>query len=149
MAGRDSEATERTLASAGVARKRAPGGAVRTERFVMSASRPDGERQPDRDVARIVEDVVGCKWSLAVLARVREGVRRPGALEHSLPGLSTKVLNERLRKLVRYGILERTAYAEVPPRVEYALTPFGRRFARLLDDIEALQREVDSERPRR
>lgn len=96
-------------------------------------------------VARMVEDIVGCKWSLAVLARVRDGVRRPGALEHSLPGLSTKVLNERLRKLQRYGILARTAYAELPPRVEYALTPFGEQFARLLDDIDALQREVDAQ----
>lgn len=100
-------------------------------------------------VARMVEDIVGCKWSLAVLARVRDGVRRPGALEHSLPGLSTKVLNERLRKLQRYGILARTAYAELPPRVEYALTPFGERFARLLDGIDALQREVDAKGPPR
>ena len=103
------------------------------------------EPQPAVSVARIVEDVVGCKWSLAVLARVREGVRRPGALEHSLPGLSTKVLNERLRKLQRYGILSRTAYAEIPPRVEYALTPFGERFARLIDDVAALQREIDAD----
>ena len=88
--------------------------------------------------ARMVEDVVGCKWSLAVLERVRQGVHRPGALEASLPGLSTKVLNERLRKLVRYGILERTAFAEIPPRVEYTLTDFGRRFAAVLDDIAAL-----------
>jgi DNA-binding HxlR family transcriptional regulator len=104
----------------------------------------NGEAPADAPVARMVEDIVGCKWSLAVLARVRAGVRRPGALEHSVPGLSTKVLNERLRKLVRYGILARTAYPEVPPRVEYALTPFGERFARLLDDIDALQREVDT-----
>jgi DNA-binding HxlR family transcriptional regulator len=103
-----------------------------------------GNVPADAPVARMVEDIVGCKWSLAVLARVRAGVRRPGALEHSVPGLSTKVLNERLRKLVRYGILARTAYAEVPPRVEYALTPFGERFAQLLDDIDALQREVDA-----
>jgi DNA-binding HxlR family transcriptional regulator len=109
---------------------------------VSSTNRAATDDARENDVARIVEDVVGCKWSLAVLARVREGVQRPGALEHSLPGLSTKVLNERLRKLVRYGILARTAYAEIPPRVEYALTPFGRRFARLLDDIEALQRDV-------
>lgn len=98
--------------------------------------------QAEPPVARMVEDIVGCKWSLAVLSRVRDGVRRPGALEHSLPGLSTKVLNERLRKLVRYGIVARTAYAEVPPRVEYALTPFGERFARVLDDISALEREL-------
>jgi DNA-binding HxlR family transcriptional regulator len=90
----------------------------------------------------MVEDIVGCKWSLAVLGCIRSGVLRPGALEHALPGLSTKVLNERLRKLVRFGIVARHAYAEVPPRVEYRLTPFGERFATLLDGIELLQREV-------
>lgn len=89
--------------------------------------------------ARMVEDIVGCKWSLAVLGRVREGIHRPGAIETSLPGLSTKVLNERLRKLVRFGILERTAFPEIPPRVEYTLTPFGRRFAHVLDEIAALE----------
>lgn len=94
----------------------------------------------------MVEDIVGCKWSLAVLARVREGVSRPGALEQSLPGLSTKVLNERLRKLLRYGIVRRTAYAEIPPRVEYALTPFGEKFVRVLDSVDALERELAAER---
>jgi DNA-binding HxlR family transcriptional regulator len=91
----------------------------------------------------MVEDIVGCKWSLAVLAGVRAGTRRPGALEHSLPGLTAKVLNERLRKLVRYGILERTQFPEIPPRVEYTLTPFGTRFAVLLDGVAELQREID------
>ena len=60
----------------------------------------------------MVEDIVGCKWSLAVLGAVRSGVQRPGALEHAIEGLSKKVLNERLSKLVRLGILERQAYAE-------------------------------------
>ena len=86
----------------------------------------------------MVEDIVGCKWSLAVLDRVRRGVNRPGAIESSLPGLSPKVLNERLRKLVRFGILERTAVPEIPPRVEYTMTAFGARFARVLDEIAAL-----------
>ena len=94
----------------------------------------------------MVEDIVGCKWSLAVLERVRSGVSRPGALEHSLPGLSTKVLNERLRKLQRYGIVSRTAYPEVPPRVEYALTPFGRKFVQVLDGVAALEHELAQER---
>jgi DNA-binding HxlR family transcriptional regulator len=95
------------------------------------------------NVARMVEDIVGCKWSLAVLARVRAGTRRPGALEHSLPGLSAKVLGERLRKLTRYGILQRTQFPEIPPRVEYELTPFGREFVTLLDAIDALQARID------
>ena len=91
----------------------------------------------------MVENIVGCKWSMAVLGMVQQGIHRPGAMEHALPGLSKKVLNERLKKLVRFGILERQAYAEVPPRVEYRLSPFGRKFARLIRDIEALQRDLD------
>jgi DNA-binding HxlR family transcriptional regulator len=94
-------------------------------------------------VANMVEDIIGCKWSLAVLGRIRGGVVRPGAMEHALPGLSKKVLNERLRKLVRFGIVERRAYAEVPPRVEYRLTPFGDKFTTLLDGVAQLQREID------
>jgi DNA-binding HxlR family transcriptional regulator len=91
----------------------------------------------------MLEDVLGCKWSLTVLALVRSGVCRPGAMEHAVPGLSKKVLNERLRKFVRYGVLARHAYAELPPRVEYSLTPFGERFAGLVDGVTALQRELD------
>lgn len=93
-------------------------------------------------VARMVEDILGCKWSLVVLGLVRGGVRRPGAMEHAVPGLSAKVLNERLRKLMRFRILGKTAWPEVPPRVEYTLTPFGERFAQLLDGIDALEAEL-------
>ena len=95
------------------------------------------------NVARMVEDIVGCKWSLAVLAAVRDGVSRPGAMEHAIEGLSKKVLNERLGKLVRFGILEKQAYPELPPRVEYRFTPFGDKFLGVLDGIDALQREID------
>lgn len=84
---------------------------------------------------------MGCKWSLTVLGLVREGVRRPGAMEHAVPGLSAKVLNERLRKLTRYGILEKRSYPEIPPRVEYSLTAFGERFAGILDQIRRLDDE--------
>lgn len=95
-------------------------------------------------VSRMVEDIVGCKWSLAVLGAVRRGVCRPGALEHSIEGVSKKVLNERLSKLVRLGILDKQAYAERPPRVEYRLTAFGNKFCGVLDSVEALQREIDT-----
>jgi DNA-binding HxlR family transcriptional regulator len=94
-------------------------------------------------VARMVEDIVGCKWSLAVLGAVRSGVCRPGAMEHAIEGLSKKVLSERLSKLVRFGILDKQVFAELPPRVEYRFTAFGDRFLGVLDSIEALQREVE------
>jgi DNA-binding HxlR family transcriptional regulator len=101
------------------------------------------KNSPAPAVSRMVEDIVGCKWSLAVLGMVKNGVRRPGAMEHAIPGLSKKVLNERLRKLVRFGILEKHAFAEVPPRVEYRLTGFGEKFSGLMDGVERLQRELD------
>lgn len=93
-------------------------------------------------VKRMVEDVVGCKWSLSVLALVRQGVNRPGAMERSVEGLTTKVLNERLRKLVGYNVLRRKVYAEVPPHVEYNLTDFGHKFVEVLDTIESLEHEL-------
>jgi DNA-binding HxlR family transcriptional regulator len=104
-------------------------------------------RQPSAGgtpVKAMVEDIVGCKWSLTVLALVRKGIRRPGAMEHAVPGLSAKVLSERLRKLTRFGILDKTSYAEIPPRVEYHLTPFGQRLSGIIDQIETLERELIS-----
>lgn len=91
----------------------------------------------------MLEQIVGCKWSMTVLGLILRGVVRPGAMERAVPGLTAKVLNERLRKLMRFGIVERHEFPEIPPRVEYRPTDFGRRFSRLLDDIEALQHEVD------
>jgi DNA-binding HxlR family transcriptional regulator len=94
--------------------------------------------RPGVGAARMVEDIVGCKWSLTVLGLVADGVSRPGAMQRRVPGLTAKVLNERLRKLLRFGIIERQVYAEVPPRVEYTLTPFGRRFEGVLREIALL-----------
>lgn len=102
-----------------------------------------------RTVSAMVEDIVGCKWSLSVLAAVREGIHRPGAIQRSLAGLSAKVMNERLRKLTRYGILERRSFAEIPPRVEYHVTAFGHRFGELIDGIERLQQSLEGRRPTR
>lgn len=95
-------------------------------------------------VAEMMESIVGCKWSLRVLALVREGVSRPGAMEHAIEGLTAKVLNERLKKLTRFGILDKTVYPESPPRVEYRLTAFGQRFSSLLDQIEQLEQSLES-----
>lgn len=93
-------------------------------------------------VKRMVENILKCKWSLSVLHLVKSGVNRPGAMERSTEGLTTKVLNERLRKLVRFGILRKTAFPEIPPRVEYDLTDFGMKFVGLLDVIDELENDI-------
>lgn len=88
-----------------------------------------------------IEDVVGCKWSAAVIAAITAGVRRPGELERHIPGISTKVLNERLRKLVAFGIITRTEFPGLPARVEYHLTPAGKKLAGILAQLRDLNDE--------
>ena len=77
-----------------------------------------------------------------MLLAIADGVTRPGALEKYIPGISTKVLSERLRKLTKYGLLEQRRYPESPPRTEYQLTGFGQEVAALVARI----RELDGQR---
>lgn len=95
-------------------------------------------------VSDMVESIVGCKWSMSVLDAIASGIERPGALTRACDGISPKVLNERLRKLNRFGIVDRVSFPEVPPRVEYRLTDFGRRFVPLIDAVRKLQAELDA-----
>ena len=94
-------------------------------------------------VAGMVESIIGCKWSLQVLAQLRRGIHRPGELTRACQGISTKVLNERLNTMLRFGIIERNAFPEIPPRVEYHLTDFGTHFIGLIDEVDKLQHTLD------
>lgn len=93
----------------------------------------------------MVEAIYGCKWSLTVYQLLASGTNTPGKMVRNVEGLSTKVLNSCLRKNVEFGILERVAYPEIPPRVEYVITPFGEKFIRILDQLETLQEEIETE----
>ena len=93
---------------------------------------------PERAAYRRLEDVVGCKWSAAVLAAIGCGVTRPGQLERFIPGISTKVLNERLRKLLDYQLITRREFTGKAQRVEYRLTANGRKLSIIIDQIRDL-----------
>ncbi len=94
-------------------------------------------------VSHMVENIVGCKWSMTVLAMIRSGTNRPGAMVREVDGLTAKVLNERLAKLIRFGIAEKTVFPVTPPHVEYRLTSFGEKFVGVIDEIERLQIDLD------
>lgn len=96
---------------------------------------------PERNDYRRLEDVVGCKWSAAVLAAIGRGVTRPGQLERFIPGISAKVLNERLRKLRDYRLITRTEIAGKMPRTDYALTPTGTKLNAIIESIRDLDEE--------
>ncbi|TDC08848.1 transcriptional regulator [Nonomuraea longispora] len=77
------------------------------------------------DFIRQVLDRVGDKWSMLIVAALASGPMRYTDLQRQIPGISQRMLTHTLRQLTEDGLTSRTAYAEVPPRVEYALTPLG------------------------
>ena len=93
--------------------------------------------------ARMVETIYGCKWSLTVYQLLDEGINRPGEMVRQVEGLTTKVLNQCLKRNVEFGILEKQIFNELPPRVEYQVTPFGEKFLAILEQLENLQSEID------
>lgn len=102
------------------------------------------KKKAPRESAKMVETIYGCKWSLTIYQLLADGVNRPGEMVRSIEGLTTKVLNQCLRKNMEFGILERISYNEVPPRVEYRVTDFGVKFMKVLDELEKLQSEIEN-----
>jgi DNA-binding HxlR family transcriptional regulator len=124
----------------------AQNGRVGTNRYILmieQSKKFSKKTAPERS-ARMVETIYGCKWSLTVFSLLANGINRPGEMVRCVEGLSTKVLNECLRKNMEFGILEKTIYPELPPRVEYGVTTLGQKFLHILDDLEKLQQEMDA-----
>lgn len=77
-------------------------------------------------------EVIGGKWKAVIAFYLLRGTMRFSELRREMPGITQRMLTLQLRELERCGVVERTVYAEVPPRVEYALTPFGESLRPLL-----------------
>ena len=80
-------------------------------------------------------DIVCGKWTLLLIRDLSEGRSRFCELERSLAGISPRTLSLRLRALEEEGIVERHNYPEVPPRVEYRLTPLGQEVAERVEGL--------------
>ncbi len=86
--------------------------------------------------SRLVLDLLGEKWALLILHSLADSSKRTGELRRHIEGISEKMLIQTLRDLERNGFVARTAHAEVPPRVDYCLTPLGRELARLVRNLD-------------
>jgi DNA-binding HxlR family transcriptional regulator len=86
---------------------------------------PSNECQEIKCPIQSVVDLLDSKWSILILRELFGGDRRTCELLAALPGISTKTLTQRLRELEAYGLVDRRIYGEIPPRVEYSLTPKG------------------------
>lgn len=80
----------------------------------------------DSAFIREVLDRIGDKWTVLIISTLNAGLLRYSDLQASVPGISQRMLTQTLKHLERDGLITRTAYPEVPPRVEYELTELGR-----------------------
>lgn len=91
------------------------------------------EELPECPVATTVQ-LIGNKWKLLILRNlIYNDKQRFGDFFKTIPAISKKVLTDNLRALENDGLVDRTVFAEVPPRVEYTLTPLGRSLKPILD----------------
>ena len=97
------------------------------------------ELRPDafaRECAsRVVLDRIGDRWTVLIVGALSEGPVRFSQLRSRIEGITPKVLTQTLRALERDGLVTRTVFAEVPPRVEYELTDLGRDLRAPIDAI--------------
>ncbi len=80
--------------------------------------------------------LIGDKWKVLILRDLLTGTKRFGELKKSIGNVSQKVLTSQLRAMEESGLLTRTVYAEVPPRVEYTLTELGESLKPILDSMQ-------------
>lgn len=90
------------------------------------------ENLPERPVATTVE-LIGSKWKLLILKYLLNKTMRYNELKREIDGISQKVLTSTLKSMVEDGIVIRTSYPEVPPRVEYSLSEIGESMRPVID----------------
>jgi DNA-binding HxlR family transcriptional regulator len=82
-------------------------------------------------------EVIGGKWTTLILRDLLQDTKRFGELRANLTGISPKTLTDRLRGLENEGIVKRTIYPEIPPKVEYRLTKKGQALGKIIDEMAA------------
>lgn len=110
--------------------------------------------KPYNNPVQLALDVAGGKWKMPILWRIRERPLRYGDLraslnEHAHKPVTHAMLSSQLKQLERDGMLTRTAYPEVPPRVEYAITPLGLKVLPVIDALRVFGHAIKAERDRR
>jgi DNA-binding HxlR family transcriptional regulator len=124
--------TAKSLADEVTGKERDKGAGMRRQ----PVSKRLGEEQgicPIRDVL----DRIGDRWSVLILTHLAEGTMRFTVLRRAIPDISQRMLAQTLKRLETDGLISRTVYPTIPPRVDYALTPVGQSFMVPLEGLIA------------
>ena len=88
-------------------------------------------------------EVLKCKWTILVITKIMEGLTRPSEVKRAIPGLTTKVLNERIKKLEQKGIIRRKSFSGYPLHVEYVLGVQGKKLRPLIGELKGMDLALD------
>lgn len=110
----------------------------------MSAKSGSVEKNEICPVAEALK-VIGGKWRLQIINEIGAENRRFGEMKRLIPEISEKMLIQELKALTNMKILNRKAFPEIPPRVEYSLTPFGMKVLPIIDQIKMFGEELVEE----
>ncbi|MBC8103307.1 MAG: helix-turn-helix transcriptional regulator [Cytophagales bacterium] len=112
----------------------------------MQTTNTAGEQTGDRETSSYCPatqtiKVIGGRWKLLILWHLLRDVQRYSDLQRCLPGITPKMLTQQLREMEEDGVVHREVYRQVPPKVEYSLTPLGEELRPVLHEINAWGRK--------
>jgi DNA-binding HxlR family transcriptional regulator len=84
----------------------------------------------------LTKEVLHGKWKSTLLACIAQGIQRPSAMQRSIPSATRRVLNVQLSELEQHGLVSKTIFPELPPRVEYQLTSLGQSLLPVIEVME-------------
>ena len=118
----------------------------------LSDYQPKIDSLRDNCPVRAAIDVIRGRWKPSILCELKGGAKRFSELQSALPEIAAQVLTVQLRQLEVDGVVARTAYAEIPLRVEYALSEYGTTLSRIMDELESwgtgyLERQAQQHTP--
>ncbi|MPS74522.1 MAG: transcriptional regulator [Chryseobacterium sp.] len=93
------------------------------------------EKSENKCELQKILDIIGGKWSMSIIYALISDKKRFKELERMIPGISTRMLVKELKNMEENGIVTRTAFATVPPTVEYNLTPKGRKLEPIINEL--------------
>jgi DNA-binding HxlR family transcriptional regulator len=84
----------------------------------------------------LTKEVLHGKWKSTLLFCIAQGIQRPSALQRTIPSATRRVLNVQLTEMEHHGLITKTIFPELPPRVEYQLTPLGQSLLPVIEVME-------------
>lgn len=87
-------------------------------------------------------NIIGGKWKIVIIGHLMNGEKRFGELKREVQGITQKMLTQQLREMESDGLVHREIYKEIPPKVEYSLTDFGKSLSPILNELWVLGQKI-------